>query len=566
MTTPKSNFDPVGLEMMWSRLIGITEECWVTLWRTAFSLIIGEAQDFGCELLDARGESLAHAPRSMPVFNLTLPRAVRALLNHFPAERLQEGDVLITNDPWICAGHLFDIALVTPVFRDGRLVGLVGSIAHCSDIGGTRNALSAREIYEEGLQIPPLKLYRAGVPNHDLLRLIRANVRKSDMVIGDLQAQLSANQVGVRRLLAFMDEYRLDDLAPLAAEVQARAEDAMRRAIAAIPDGAYTSELHFDAAGRELTLPVCVTVRNDTLEVDWAGAPPQLEQGGLNCTLSYTAAHSAYALKCLLSPETPSNAGCYRPIRVRAPEGSLLNCRFPAAVSVRTMTGWYCAPAIFRALAPVLPERVQAFTGMPAALAAYGRDRDGTVYNDHLFQGGGQGAGAPDDGRSALLYPTSAANTSVELFETRTPILVEAKELAPNSGGAGRRRGGLGQVVQVRKLYEDGMPAQIAVTPQGLLIETPGLFGGRAGARAGLVLEEGANLRAGPELGGLIELHRASQRLRYTLAGGSGYGDPHERSLVALQHDFDEGYLTGEGLTVYGCTVDRQGRVARIEN
>jgi len=147
-------FDPVSLEILWSRLINVAEECWITIHRTAFSMIIGEAQDFGCELMDARGETLAHSPRSMPVFNLTLPRAVKALLGYFPPETLEEGDVLITNDPWICAGHLFDVALVTPVFRGGGIVGLVGSIAHCSDIGGTRDTMSVREIYEEGLQIP----------------------------------------------------------------------------------------------------------------------------------------------------------------------------------------------------------------------------------------------------------------------------------------------------------------------------------------------------------------------------------------------------------------------------
>lgn len=179
-------FDPVTLEILWSRLVNITEECWITLWRTAFSMIIGEAQDFGCELLDARGESLADSPRSMPVFNLTLPRAVRALLERFPPETLEEGDVLATNDPWICAGYLFDLALVTPVFRRRRLVGLVGSIAHCSDISGTRDSLAVREIYEEGLQIPPIRLHRRGEPNLEVLALLSRNVRKGEMVLGDL--------------------------------------------------------------------------------------------------------------------------------------------------------------------------------------------------------------------------------------------------------------------------------------------------------------------------------------------------------------------------------------------
>lgn len=555
--------DPVSLEMMWSRLINIAEECWITLWRTAFSLIIGEAQDFGCELLDANGDSLAHSARSMPVFNLTLPHAVRSLLEHFPPETLHDGDVLVTNDPWICAGHLFDLALATPVFRHGRLVGVVGSIAHCSDIGGSQDWRAAREIYDEGLQIPPLRLYRGGEPNDDLLRLIRRNVRKGDMVLGDIQAQLSANAVGAQRLLAFMDEYGLDDLAPLAATIQARSEHAMRRAIAAVPDGEYRHAVRFDGMGEPLTLPVHVVITGDEILVDWAGAPAQLERGAINCTLSYTAAHTAYALKCILSPETPANAGSYRPITVLAPEGSILNCRHPAAVNQRTMTGWYCAPAIFGALAQVLPQRVQAFTGLPLSIGAYGYDRDGRLYNDHLFQGGGQGASAHGDGKSALLYPTSAASTSVELFETRAPLLVKRKELLPDSGGAGRWRGGLGQIVGVRKLYADGNLALVGVQPQGTLTDQPGLHGGLAGTRAAAQLLNGERQVDGMALGGLTELRDPDQVLIFELAGGSGFGDPCERPVELVQRDLDEGYITRQSLTAYGCILDADGRVRR---
>jgi 5-oxoprolinase (ATP-hydrolysing) len=546
-----TEFDPITLEILWSRLVNITEECWVTIWRTAFSMIIGEAQDFGCELLDAGGESLAHSPRSMPVFNLTLPRAVNALLQRFPAETLQAGDLLVTNDPWICAGHLYDVALVTPVFRKDRVVGLVGSIAHCSDVGGSLDALGVREIYEEGIQIPPMKLHRAGVPNEEVYELIRANVRKGDMVIGDLQAQISANNVGADRLVRFMDEYGLEDLTELASVVQNRAEQAMRDSIRALPDGEYRHEIEFEAIDRRLVLPVRIEVRGDELFVDWAGAPPQVDRGGINCTFSYTAAHTAYALKCMLTPEIPSNAGDFRPIHISAPEGSILNCTFPAAVSIRTMTGWYCAPAIFGALAPALPDRVQGFTGMPMGAAFYGRDRDGRSFNDHLFQGGGQGAGESGDGKSSLLFPTSAANTSVEMFETRTPMLVECKELIPDSGGVGRRRGGLGQRVRVRKLYDDGQPAFVGLHPQGIEVDTPGHFGGRAGRRADISLEEDGTLLGHQSLGGLAELRRPSQRLTIELSGGSGYGDPRERPPEEVSRDLDEGLVTEEGAAGY---------------
>ena len=548
---PTSSFDPVTLEVMWSRLINITEECWITIWRTAFSTIIGEAQDFGCELLDANGESLAHSPRSMPVFNLTLPRAVKALLKVFPKETLSEGDVLITNDPWICAGHLFDVALVTPVFRNGRVVALVGSLAHCSDIGGTRDYQSAREVYEEGLQIPPLKLFEAGEPNRTLFSLIDQNVRRGDMVLGDIYAQHAANKVAAARLGAFMDAYAIDDLGALSTEVQYRAERAMRDAISAVPDGTYRSRVAFDGLEEPLELSVAITVTGDTLHVAWDG-PPQLARGGINCTLNYTAAHTVYALKCILTPDIPSNAGCFLPITVDAPHGSILNCTYPAAVNQRTQTGWYCAPAVFAALADVLPEQVQAFTGLPMGAGAYGRDADGTVYNDHLFQGGGQGASANGDGHSALLYPTSAGNTAIEMFETRTPLVVLEKAFIPDSGGPGRHRGGLGQRIRVRKLSDDGQPALLSLHPQGMLVATPGLHGGRAGRAASISLETPRGTIRDVDLHGMAELLTPQDVCTIEMPGGSGFGAPNERSPEAVARDLADGLVTADGARVYG--------------
>ncbi len=544
-------FDPVSLEIMWSRLISITEECWATIWRTAFSTIIGEAQDFGCELLDAQAHSIAHSPRSMPVFNLTLPLAVQGLLAAFPPATLSEGDVLITNDPWICAGHLFDLAVVTPVYRDGVLVGLVGSIAHCSDIGGTKDSGHAREVYEEGIQVPPLKLYQAGQLNDDVARLIRANVRQPEMVFGDIQAQVSSNFVGAQRLLAFMDEYRLASLTPLAHEVQRRAEAAMRAAIRALPDGTYRSEVALEVAAARLRLPCAVTVEGDELTVDWTGAPPQLPIGAMNCTYTYAAAHTVYALKSILTPEIPSNAGCFRPLHVRAPEGSVLNCRYPAAVNQRTVVGWFCGPAVFRALAPVLPTRVQAFTGLPISASAYGRDQQGRAYNDHIMFGGGQGAGSTTDGKSALLYPTSAGNVAVEMFEQRTPLLVERKELIPDTGGAGTHRGGLGERIRLRKLYDDHLPVLVNVLPHGLASPIDGLLGGCAGGQAALTIEGGTTSEGGG-ISRLVELREAGDVITVDSAGGSGFGPPAERQAALLRDDLAEAYITADALFTAG--------------
>ncbi len=535
--------DPISLEIMWSRLISVTEEMWHTIVRTAFSLIISEAQDFACEILDPYGETLAHSPRAMPVFNLTLPRAVKALLAKYPPETLVEGDVLITNDPWLCAGHLFDIAVVTPVFRDGRLVALMGTVGHVGDIGGTKDTLRAREIYEEGFQIPPMKLYRAGERNEDLLTLLAENVRKSEQVLGDVHAMVAANAVGSERLLSIMDDYGMHDLRALAQVVQGRAEASMRAAIRDLPDGVYRSEVWNNPLGEKLHYPLKLTVAGDTITLDFTGAPAELSQGGLNCTYNYTAAHATYPLKCMLSPEVRGNAGSYRPFAVVVPEGSILNCDKPASVSIRTRIGWYLAPNVFTGLADAAPDKVQAATGLPVALNLYGREADGRVYTDHFFMGGGQGASAHGDGKSALLWPTSAANTSVELLETRAPALVLEKTLVPGSGGAGRFRGGLGVRARLRKLYDDGLPMLVSVYPEGVGVEVPGLFGGQPGGPVhGVVRDAGGAVVQDCGTGELVTLTRTDQIVEVQLAGGSGYGDPADRPREMAESDRVNGY------------------------
>ncbi len=546
--------DPVSLEIMWSRLITVAEEMWQTICRTAFSLIVSEAQDFACDLLDPEGESLAHSPRAMPVFNLTLPLAVKALLRQFPLDTLRPGDVLITNDPWLCAGHLFDIAVVTPVFRAGRLIALTGTVGHVGDIGGTKDSLRAREIYEEGIQIPPMMLYRAGAPNADLFTLIAENVRKSEEVLGDIHAFVAANALGAERLTAFMDEYGMHDLRALAAVMQGRAEQAMRDAVRALPDGVYQSEIWNNPLGERLRYPLRITVRGDAIELDFAGAPAQLPQGGLNCTYSYTAAHATYPLKCLLSPEVRGNAGCYRPFTVKVPEGSVLNCTKPASVNLRTRIGWYLAPNIFRALADAAPARVQAATGLPVAINVYGRDPDGAVYADHFFMGAGQGASLRADGKSAILYPTSAANTSVELMEVRAPVLVLEKSLVTDSGGPGRHRGGLGMRTRLRKLTDDGLPMLASVYPEGVGVTVEGLAGGRPGGDVrGVVLDPDGNVVHDCGTGELVTLTRTDQIVEVRLGGGAGYGDPHERAAALVEHDITEGFVSpGAALRDYG--------------
>ena len=554
--------DPVTLEIMWSRLVTITEEMWLTICRTAFSLIISESQDFATELLDPLGETLAHSPKAMPVFNLTLPRAVKALLAKFPAETLRPGDVLITNDPWLCAGHLFDIAIVTPVFRKGNVVALMGTVGHVSDIGGTKDSLHARELFEEGVQIPPMKLFKAGRPCDDVFTLLAENVRNPNQVLGDIHSFIAANQLGAGRLLAFMDEYGVHDLTALAAVVQGRSEKAMRQAIRALPDGEYSSEIWNNPMGTPMRFPVRIIKKRDRILLDFEGAPPQVAQGGLNCTLNYTAAHATYPMKCMLTPGVRGNAGCYRPFEVKAPAGSILNCSKPAAVNLRTRTGWYLAPNIFRAMSTAAPAQVQAMTGLPVTLQFYGHDGGGRLYSDHLFVGAGQGGGSAKDGISGLLYPTSASNTSIELVESRAPVIVLEKSYIADSGGPGRHRGGLGQVVRVRKRRNDGIPMMVSAYPEGVGVQTPGLLGGKAGraARATVRNPQG-EITQDLGTGALVTITRADQIVELTLSGGAGFGDPRARSALEIQRDLDEGFVTPEcAKSDYGADSAAPGR------
>ena len=555
--------DPIGLEIMWRRLINIAEECWDTVIRTAFSLIIGEAQDFACEVLDATGKQLAHSNRAMPVFNLTLPIAVNAMIEKYPVETLKPGDVLITNDPWLCAGHLFDIAIATPVFRGGRVVALVGTVGHVADIGGTKDSLNAREIYDEGFQIPPMKMFREGKINEDLMMLLAENVRGSEQVLGDLHALVSANASGAQRIVAFMDEYGMEDLEALTTVVQDRAEKAMRDAIRELPDGVFKGEIWGSAFGTPECFPIKITIAGDELEVDYEGTPPERESGASNSTLSFTIAYTCYTLKCMLTPDVPSNAGCYRMFTIKAPEGSRLNTRKPSAVYLRTRTTWYCPSNILYAMAKAAPDKVQAFTGFPTSHLFYGRDAEGRVFDDHLFQGGGQGASSKQDGKSGLLWPTTAADTSIELFESRAPILALTRQYVSDSGGAGRYRGGLGQVIRCRKLYDDGLPADARLYPIGVGIESPGLFKGQPGGptRARILDSKGDEL-SDLGIGGMFSFRSTEHVGELLLAGGSGYGDPLERPYAEVQRDLDGEYVTPQGAERdYGCVVGADGKI-----
>jgi N-methylhydantoinase B/oxoprolinase/acetone carboxylase alpha subunit len=541
-------FDAVSLEIMWSRLLNIAEEMWSTTLRTAVSTIIASANDFGCEVLDERGRSIVHAYRSMPVFNMTMPNVTKAILQKYPLDTIKPGDVFLTNDPWLCAGHLPDIAIVTPVFYQGRFVGFTGNIANTSDIGGSLDTKNVRDSYEEGIFFPICRLYDAGTPNELVFDMFRWNVRAPEMVLTDIEAQVAANEVGARRLVDFLDEYELPDLTRLSQAIRGRSEVAMRQAIKQLPDGEYTNVVYTDGMGTPLTIAVKITVRGDEIDVDYSGSSPQVERGGINCTLIYSRGHTYYPLACLLTPEVPVNEGCFVPITVSAPEGSIINCTFPAAVGSRVNTGWYIHGAIFGALAEVLPDSIQAGNGLMSSLHTYGSEANGRVFNAHLFCGGGRGATSTGDGMGLNMFPSSASNVPVEVFEHHSPAMVLSKEFIPDSAGAGTYRGSPGQRVVLAKLPSHPQSLHVYFHPNRLSFAPEGVFGGQAGTRTRVIVNgEVRSDNPAAMTHGFVTLQHDTDRLVVEFPSGAGFGPPQERDPALLQHDVQNGLVTPHG-------------------
>ena len=349
-----ATFDPIDLEIQWNRLVTVMDETDFAVVRTSFSTIVGESRDFACILLDPRGVSLAQSTFSTPNFTVTLPITVKAFLQKFPIETLVEGDVLITNDPWIASGHLPDLSIATPVFHRGRLVAFVGTVAHVADIGGKLGYFSAREVFEEGLRLPPAKLVKAGALNEVLFDIIAANVRVPEMVIGDVHAIIGAQRIGARRLVEFLEDYDLPDLDALAGVIHERSGTAMRRAIAEIPDGDYAHAITIDGYKTPVQIACRLEVRGDSLLVDYTGTSPQSTEGAINVVPAAAWAATLFPLKCSLTPAIPNNEGLFRPITTLAEPGSILNCRFPAPVKTRSKTSYHIHNAIYAALAGVL--------------------------------------------------------------------------------------------------------------------------------------------------------------------------------------------------------------------
>ena len=477
--------DGIELEILWSNLISIVTEQAKALQRIAFSPIVREAGDLAAALFDAQGRMVAQSTTGTPGHINSLGMAGQTLTKMF-AGKLVPGDVVITNDPWLSAGHFFDITVFVPVFNAGRPIAYIGSTIHHTDIGGYGIGAGARDVHEEGLWIPPAKLYEAGVPNALLHDIIRHNVRVPDYVFGDLAAQVSSGRTGGERLLAFLRRHGMEDIQLLADEVIARSEAATRRAISALPAGTWHGESRFDVPGGDIiTLETAVTIdpaAGDIL-IDFAGSSPP-SPIGINVVLNYTHAYATFAIRSCLSPDLPNNYGSLAPIRVSAPESCIVNARYPAPVNARHVVGMFVPMPILKALAQVIPDQVLAEgAGAVWTVQIQGKRRDGSPFTSSMFNySGGMGARATKPGPDATCYPTGVAAVPVEILEATMPIVFDRRELRPGSGGEGRSRGGDGQVIGFHMRTDapwllNAVPSRLGEGPEGLLGGAPGAVG-----------------------------------------------------------------------------------------
>ncbi|MBT5110517.1 MAG: hydantoinase B/oxoprolinase family protein [Rhodospirillaceae bacterium] len=535
MSPQTSRYDSILLEVVWTRMISIVDEAAKAIVRTSFSTLSNEANDFACVLTDKRGFSLAQNSGSIPSFIATLPATVRDFIDEIGYDNFEPGDVLITNDPWKGTGHLSDVCLVCPIFRDGKIVAFAATTSHVPDIGGRLRAMDSRQVFEEGVQIPLMKIISAGKTDETLVKLLSQNVRTPEQTLGDIWAQISACELMRDRMLRLMDDYALADLTELADELFDRAEAAMRKVIAEVPDGVYRYAIDTDGGDERYHFAVAVTVNGSDILVDYDGTSPS-QPRAINCVMAYTYAMSAYAIKCALLPDLANNEGMFRPITVTAPEDSLINPRYPAAVVARASTGHYLPVCVFGALQQVIPEKVMAAAGSPLwVLTQTGINDDGKPYTNVLFYNGGMGATANKDGEGCLSWPSNISSSPIEISERNSPLFCRFKRFASGSGGAGKQRGGLGQEIEF--VSESERPILALFMTERTQIAAPGFDGGGDG-QLGAVQINGADVDTNAQ-----HVMNKGDTVLLRTPGGGGYGDPRDRPAELSDRDRKRGYV-----------------------
>ncbi len=549
-------FDPITLEILWRRLLSIVDEADSTVARTAFSSLLRDAHDYTCMFTDRIGRELAQGTFATPGQSGAMALGIKNLVRQLPEDSYKQGDIYITNDPWALAGHLNDVCVMSPIFFKDKLTAFTACIFHHSDIGG-RVASDNHEVFEEGLFIPLVKLYDGGVLNESVMEMIRWNVRTPDEVTGDIRSQIAANHVCAEKICQMLEDTNLVSLDDLADEIIGRTEKSMRDAIEKVPDGVYRAEgIVEQMEGQDdILIKAAVEVKGSDIIVDLDGSSGQVGWGG-NVVYNFTYAYVHMAIKSMFDPDIPNNDGTAAPISMKAPEGSVVNCKFPAAVAARMQIGHFLTEIIYRAMAGPLPDRVIAGSGgTPATMNVfYGRRNDGKPWHLVIIRGGGMGASDSSDGLYTYIFPANGANTPVEIMESDTPLIVERREILPDSGGPGKLKGGLGRRVVFRvpdDEYAPLPPVNLGMQSGRFRYPPQGLFGGKKGSKAQFLV----NGKPGNPYG-LTQLNPGDVVIM-DAAGGGGYGDPLEREMEWVERDVLEGYVSVErAKNDYGVVIN----------
>ncbi len=550
MTTPKRKFDPITLEILWKRLISIVDESDASVIRTAFSSLLRDAHDYTCMFTDSRGQELVQGTLCTPGMAGAMALGMKKIVNSIPLEDYNEGDVFIINDPWLLAGHLNDVCVWSPIFFKGKPVAFTACIFHHTDIGG-RTASDNRDVYAEGLYIPLTKLYDAGKLNEALVNMIRWNVRTATEFDGDIRSQVAANHICSQKIIEMMEDEGLDTLDDLADDIIDRTEKSMRTAIEKIPDGTYPHEGLIEGAGSKADIPIKLTVQVDgtNIHVDFDGTSPQVEWG-VNVVSNFTYAYVFMAIKSAFDPGIPINEGAIRPITMTAPEGTIVNCKFPAAVAARMVVGHFMTEMVFNALGKAAPDNIIAGSGgTPAQTNIFhGSFANGKPWHTMIIRGGGMGASSKYDGHHCAIFPANGANTPVEILESDTTMIVEERGLIMDSGGPGKQRGGIGRKMIIRspkgnakdKIDNEVGTTSIAVQAGRYRYPPEGIFEGQDGSKA-QYLKNGED--ADPST---LTFCDPGDRISFISAGGGGYGNPFERDPETVLRDVEYGYVSIE--------------------
>ena len=536
----------VAYQVMWNRLISVVEEQAQALVRTAFSTSVREAGDLSAGVYDVDGNMLAQAVTGTPGHVNAMADAVPHFIRRIGRDNIHDGDVYITNDPWEGTGHLHDITMVTPSFHDGALVGFFACTAHIVDIGGRGFGADAHSVYEEGLYIPIMKFADKGKVDETLTRIIRGNVREPDQLIGDIYALATCNEIGHRRLVGMMAEFSLADLNGIAEFILVNSRRATLERIAALPQQSATGEMTMDGFDRPIALKVKVSVEGDRIVSDFTGSS-DLDKKGINCPLVYANAYACYALKVAIAPEIPNSAASLAPFEIKAPENSIVNALHPAPVALRHIVGHFVPDAVYDAFDKIVPGLVPAEgAGCLCNFQVSLRPRtDAPAPEDArrsevlTFNSGGSGARPDHDGLNATAFPSGVMTMPIEATEHAGPVIIWRKELRPDSGGAGKTRGGLGQYMEVGA--QEGHEFDIQAMFDRVEHPARGRRGGGAGAPTTISQDDGSAMNG---KGKQFVAH--GRRVVMAFPGGAGYGDPAERSVELVKRDLARGYISAE--------------------